>query len=371
MIAERILDAFRQPFFLESQSGRAIRIGASIGIATGARGSAQEMLRDADVALYQAKALGKGRYEIFRSEMRRSVTDAVEMKAELYAADTNNEFFPVYQPILDLETLEVTGVEALLRWNHPDRGLLLPGQFLPALEESGMIVEIGRLVLQKACAQLAKWHEQKMLLSMSVNVSARQLDSNSLIAAVKEALAANGLAPSFLVLEVTESAVMLNLGDAAKRLRALKSLGLKLAIDDFGTGYSSLAYVQQLPVDVLKIDRSFVSRLGISRHASTLVRSVVELATALGLTTVAEGIESQAQYDELRSIRADSGQGYLFSHPLEVGVFEDLVRIDSRTGKVYMTDGPDRYPLTPRTSTDDASEIDSAGPAATASLGVE
>ncbi len=230
LIAERILDAFQEPFLLETQHGRPIRITASIGIATGARDSAQELLRDADVALYQAKALGKRRYEIFRPEMRRSVTDAVDLKAELYAAETDNEFFLVYQPIFDLETLEVIGVEALLRWNHPERGLLSPAEFLPALEESGMIVDVGRLVLQSACEQLAKWHKLDMKLSMSVNLSARQLDSDSLIDVVQEALAANRLPSSSLVLEVTESAVMLDLSDAAKRLR--RSEGARAAARD-------------------------------------------------------------------------------------------------------------------------------------------
>ena len=218
MVAERILDAFREPFVLESQRGSPIRITASIGIATGDRTTARELLRDADVALYQAKAIGKRRYEVFRTEMRRSITDAVALKSELLAAVEANQFFLVYQPIVDLESLEVTGVEALLRWRHPERGLLLPADFLPALEESGMIVEVGRLVLQEACAQLASWRQRQMLVSMSVNLSARQLDSDNLVEVVQEALAAHRLSSSSLVLEVTESAIMLDLAETAKRL---------------------------------------------------------------------------------------------------------------------------------------------------------
>jgi len=343
MVAERILDAFREPFVLESQGGRPIRITASIGIATGDRATAQELLRDADVALYQAKAIGKRRYEVFRTEMRRSITDAVALKSELLAAVEASQFFLVYQPIVDLESLEVTGVEALLRWRHPDRGLLLPADFLPALEESGMIVDVGRLVLQEACAQLSRWRERQMVLSMSVNLSARQLDSDNLVDVVQEALAAHRLSSSSLVVEVTESAIMLDLNQTAKRLRALKALGLKVAIDDFGTGYSSLAYVQQLPVDVLKIDRTFVSRIGPSQHASTLVRSVVDLGLALGLATVAEGIETRVQLDELRVLHAGAGQGYLFSRPVEVGAFEDLVRMDPVTHKLFLADMSDAH----------------------------
>jgi len=336
MVAERILQAFSEPFVLSTPGDRAIRITASIGIATGDRASAQELLRDADVALYQAKALGKRRYEVFRAEMRRSITDAVELKAELLAAIDGNQFFLVYQPVIDLESFEVTGVEALLRWRHPERGLLFPADFLPTLEDTGMIVEVGRFVLQEACRQLAQWHERHLMLSMNVNVSARQLDSASLVDVVQEALAANRLTSSSLVLEVTESAVMLDLSTTVKRLRALKSLGLKIAIDDFGTGYSSLAYVQQLPVDVLKIDRSFISRIGQSRHASTLVRSVLDLGLALGLETVAEGIETDLQLEELRAIGATKGQGYLFSPPVEVAAFEELVSVDPATQRLFL-----------------------------------
>jgi EAL domain-containing protein (putative c-di-GMP-specific phosphodiesterase class I) len=336
MVAERILEAFREPFLLETQAGRPIRITASVGIATGDRTTPQELLRDADVALYQAKALGKRRYEIFRPEMRRSVTDAVELKAELLAAVDANQFFLVYQPIVDLETFEVTGVEALLRWRHPVRGVVMPVDFLPTLEESGMIVEVGRFVLQEACAQLARWRDRDITLLMSVNVSARQLDSDQLVDVVQEALAVCRLPSSSLVLEVTESAVMLDLVEATKRLRALRSLGLRIAIDDFGTGYSSLAYVQQLPVDILKIDRTFVSRIGLSEHASTLVRSVVDLGLALGLSVIAEGIETHLQLDELRAVRAGAGQGYLFSRPIEVSAFDDLVHVDDVTRRLFL-----------------------------------
>ena len=342
MVAERILSAFQEPFMLGTPSLiRPIRITASVGIATGDRTTARELLRDADVALYQAKALGKRRYEIFRPEMRRTVTDAVELKSELLAAIDSHQFFLVYQPIVDLNSLEVVGAEALLRWRHPVRGVLLPADFLPTLEDSGMIVEVGRLVLQQACAQLAEWRERKMSLLMSVNVSARQLDSDHLVEVVQEALAVNRLPSSSLVLEVTESAVMLDLVAATKRLRALKSLGLRIAIDDFGTGYSSLAYVQQLPVDTLKIDRTFVSRIGLSEHASTLVRSVVELGLALGLSIVAEGIETHVQLDELRAIRAGAGQGYLFSRPIDASAFEELVRIDPGSGRLFLAVTPD------------------------------
>ena len=180
-----------------------------------------------------------------------------------------------------------------------------------------------------------------MSLLMSVNVSARQLDSDHLVEVVQEALAVNRLPSSSLVLEVTESAVMLDLVAATKRLRALKSLGLRIAIDDFGTGYSSLAYVQQLPVDTLKIDRTFVSRIGLSEHASTLVRSVVELGLALGLSIVAEGIETHVQLDELRAIRAGAGQGYLFSRPIDASAFEELVRIDPGSGRLFLAVTPD------------------------------
>jgi diguanylate cyclase (GGDEF)-like protein len=322
-IAERILAALREPFDLGT--GSPISITTSIGIATGDREAAKDLLRDADIALYEAKGAGRNRYAEFRHEMHIAAHDRLALENDLRGAIARDELFLVYQPILDLDTGEIAAVEALLRWQHATRGLVPPTEFVALAEESGLIVEIGAWVLETACRQAARWVANGTPTRISVNVSARQLDDPRLQATVAEALGDSGLDGDQLVLEITETALMRDPAGAAELLRALKSTGLRVAIDDFGTGYSSLAYLQQLPVDSLKIDRTFIAASARSRDSDPLIQTLVQLGRSLGLRTVAEGIEDEAQLAHLRELGCDTGQGYLFAPPLEVAALERVL----------------------------------------------
>ncbi len=314
-LARSVLGSLSLPVRLPSVPG-SIPSGASIGVAMGLRASARDLLRDADIALYEAKASGKNRYAVFRPEMRTAVVNRFDLEAELRTAMRANQFFLVYQPTFDLEGMGVTGVEALLRWHHPTRGIVPPVEFIPVLESSGMIVDVGRWVLAEACRQVRQWHNQGYPVSVAVNVSGRQFEGGNLVNDVRSALARSGLDPHKLVVEITETVLMRDPAAIAERLRQLKALGVRIAIDDFGTGYSSMAYLQQFPVDVLKIDRSFVTGMVESAEGGALVRALVQLGKALGLTTLAEGIEDEIQLYRLRAEKCDAGQGFLFAKPL-------------------------------------------------------
>ncbi len=327
MVAERIREVLRKPFHVEGYADIPITVTASIGIATGDRPSAQELLRDADIALYRAKAKGRDCYALFEPAMQSAALDRLELKSDLDSALVNNEFFLLYQPIFDLDNIRIRGVEALLRWHHPTRGVISPDNFIPVLEDSGMIVDVGRWVLNEACAQATVWHRQGFRPSMSVNVSMRQLETDSLVDDVSAALAASGLEPGLLVIEVTESTLMKDANATVARLRRLKDIGVMIAIDDFGTGYSSLAYLRQFPVDVLKIDRSFVAEMDGSTDSAALIHTLVELGRTLGLITLAEGIEETAQLDILRNEQCDSGQGFIFSRPVDPAAIESLLAL--------------------------------------------
>jgi EAL domain-containing protein (putative c-di-GMP-specific phosphodiesterase class I) len=251
-----------------------------------------------------------------RTSTRPSTRTAIgERQFELY-----------YQPIFNLRNACVTGVEALLRWEHPERGLLTPEVFIDVLEESGMIVEIGRWVLAEACRQTASWHRNGWELDVSVNLSFRQLAAESLADDVREALDSSGLPPSSLILEIAESSIMRDADAIAGRLNAVKGIGVRIAIDDFGTGYSSLAYLRQFPVDALKIDRSFINAIAESHQASALIHTLVQLGKTLGLETLAEGIEDHVQYQQLQRERCDSGQGFLLARPLDVESLEQFLQ---------------------------------------------
>jgi diguanylate cyclase (GGDEF)-like protein len=317
LVADRVLEVLRSPFQLEGASGGAITLTASIGIAVGTRSTAAELLRDADIALYEAKAFGKNCFVVFQPEMHTAVQDHHLLQMDLRDALSSNQFFLVYQPILNLRSGAVIGVEALLRWRHPARGVVQPDDFIPMLEDSGMIVDVGRWVLDEACRQGAEWKAQGYDLSVSVNVSARQLESDRLIGDVEQTLRDSGLEPGSLTIEITETALMRNVSEVVPRLEALKTTGVRIAIDDFGTGYSSLAYLQRFPVDTLKIDRTFIASMAESPEASALIRTLVQLGKTLGLETLAEGIEEHQQYLQLEREECDSGQGYLFARPLE------------------------------------------------------
>ena len=318
LVAERLLEVLRVPYDIASQPGRQLTVSASVGIAIGPRRSAEELLRDAEVAMNEAKAGGGDRYVLFESRMQTAIHDRMTLEMDLSQALSAGQLEIVYQPTFDLRSRQPVGLEALLRWQHPTRGLVMPGEFISVAEHSGLIVPIGRWVLAQACASAAAWRREGHRIGVAVNVSARQVDREGLVAEVREALRAGGLAPSALTLEVTETTIMRDAAAVASRLRALKAIGVRVAIDDFGTGYSSLAYLRQFPVDALKIDRSFVAGLASSKEAAPLVHTLVRLGKMLSLQTIAEGIEDEEQLLALRREGCDSGQGFLYSRPLPV-----------------------------------------------------
>jgi diguanylate cyclase (GGDEF)-like protein len=322
VVAERLLEVLRQPYEIGGETGRQLSLSASIGVSCGIRDSADTLLADADVALYEAKATGRNRYMLYRSGMQTIAQDRLTLEMDLLDALARDELFLVYQPTFELRTETVTGVEALLRWRHPTRGTLSPDVFIPVAEEGDLIIPIGRWVLAEACRRAAGWNERGHRLSVAVNVSARQLESDGLIEDVRRALEDTGLEPGLLILEVTETTIMRDADATASRLRAFKRLGVRIAIDDFGTGYSSLAYLRQFPADELKIDRSFVLGMTASRQSAALIHTLVALGRTLKLETLAEGIEEPAQLATLRREGCDLGQGYLFSRPLEPDALE-------------------------------------------------
>ena len=316
LIAERILTVLREPFEIEGRSSSTLHVTASIGVAIGLRDSPGELLRDADIALYGAKDAGKDCFVVFEPAMQSAVQDRLLMQMDLQRALERDEFFLVYQPVSNLRSGVVTGVEALVRWRRDGDGVVQPDTFIPLLEESGMIVDVGRWVLREACRQAVEWARAGRTLDMAVNVSARQLQSDRFLDDIEGALRESGLDPGLLMIEITETAIMRDTEATATRLRRVKQLGVRVAIDDFGTGYSSLAYLRQFPVDTLKIDQSFVAALGDSAEASALMHTLVQLGKTLGLETLAEGIEELPQLDHLRAEDCDAGQGFLFAHPL-------------------------------------------------------
>jgi diguanylate cyclase (GGDEF)-like protein len=317
LVAERVLEALSHPFKLGPEQETRVTVTASIGIAVGQRTSAEDLLRDADIAMYRAKWDGKNRYAVFASEMQDNVQSRMELDMDLREAIEQEQFFLAYQPTFALSDMTPTGVEALIRWKHPTRGLVQPDAFIPMLEETGLITDVGRWVLHEACRQAAAWRQDGRPIAMAVNVSARQLDTDELIADIERALADSGLEASALTIEITETTLMRNIEDTVRRLGAIKRLGVRIAIDDFGTGYSSLAHLQQFPVDALKIDRSFIAGLRHNKEGETLIRTLVQLGKALSIETFAEGIEQQHELSLLKDEECDHGQGFLFARPLD------------------------------------------------------
>jgi diguanylate cyclase (GGDEF)-like protein len=326
LIAERLLDALKHPFKVGGPDGTVVTLTASIGIASGERTTAAELLRDADIAMYRAKWDGKNGYVVFESGMQDAVQTRMELEMDLRVALARDEFHLVYQPTFNLSDMSPNGVEALLRWNSPARGLVQPDDFIPLLEETGLIVEIGRWVLEQACHQGAAWRASGHQISMAVNVSARQLDQDEFVSEVADALQKSGLEPSALTIEITETTLMRNAQETARRLAATKQLGVRIAIDDFGTGYSSLAHLQQFPVDALKIDRSFIAGLKDNREGEILIHTLVQLGKALSIETLAEGIEQTGELTLLLAEECDSGQGFLFARPLDGAATEAFLR---------------------------------------------
>ena len=326
LVAERILDVLRQPIELPDPDHPPVSITVSIGIATGRPVSAEDLMQDADLALYKAKAIGKNGYVKFESAMQTAAQDRIRLEVDLLAALDADQFFLVYQPMLDLASERVIGAEALIRWNHPTGGLIPPDAFIPIAEENGMIIPIGRWVLEHACEQAAVWHRKGFPLNISVNVSARQLERPQFVEEVRTALKHSALDPLHLTLEITETVLMRKPDVTAQLLGELKGLGLSIAVDDFGTGYSSLAYLRQFPVDSLKIDRTFITGLELSREAHALTHTLIQLGKALGLQTLAEGVEQHSQVRELQREGCDMAQGFLFARPLAPAVLEAFLR---------------------------------------------
>ncbi len=300
LIAERLLDALKHPFNLGADKETRVTVTASIGIAMGERISAEDLLRDADIAMYRAKWDGKNRYVVFETGMQDTMQNRMELEMDLREALENEEFFLAYQPTIDLRDMSPTGVEALIRWKHPVRGIVQPDDFIPLLEETGLICEVGKWVLREACVQGAAWRAAGHPIGMAVNVSGRQLDTDHLIEDIEGALTDSGMEPTALTIEITETTLMRNAEETSRRLTAIKELGVRIAIDDFGTGYSSLAHLQRFPVDALKIDRSFISGLQHNLEGETLVRTLVQLGKALSIETFAEGIEQQRELSLLK-----------------------------------------------------------------------
>ena len=317
MLARRILDVLLAPIVVQ---GKEVVVTGSVGIALSDAGQDSDaLLRNADAAMYTAKAAGKGQYRVFEPEMHRAALRRLDLEADLRRALARDELFLAYQPIVDLATHRVNGVEVLVRWQHPERGVIGPSDFITVAEECGFIREMGRFILGQACLQVADWHRRFPMaepLRLCVNTSVRQVEDADFFEEVAAALATSGLDGSHLTLEITENLFMHDFNATVAKLRRLKELGLTLAVDDFGTGYSSLSYLRSLPIDILKIDKSFVVSVTQGPEQSAVARAVVKLARTFNLQTVAEGIERPDQAAELLGMGADMGQGFLFARPL-------------------------------------------------------
>jgi EAL domain-containing protein (putative c-di-GMP-specific phosphodiesterase class I) len=307
-------------------------VTTSVGIALGS--DVDQLFRRADVAMYRAKSAGKAQYALYAPWMDDAVLGRLELLGELRQARPGEDFLLHYQPVLDLASRRVVGVEALLRWCHPTRGIVQPADFIPIAEESGLIVQLGRWVLEQACRQVAGWRDATpggRELTVSVNVSARQLQQPDFVHDVRVALDAAALDPRRLVLEITENVVIGDHVVVGEMLEALQLMGVRLALDDFGMGYSSLSMLEALPLDALKLDRMFVGRLGASSSSAPLVQAIADLGAALRLDVVAEGIENERQVAELRRLGVSRGQGSYFANALEPWQVEQLLREGATT----------------------------------------
>jgi len=317
-VAERAQRELMRPFNL---NGHEVYTTASIGItlSTTDYDHPESVLRDADTAMYRAKENGKARYELFDKVMHARAVERLQLENDLRRAIERQEFHVYYQPIVSLDADRLAGFEALVRWEHPERGFISPAEFISTAEETGLIVELGQWVLHEACRQMHEWQWQNPAhrhLMMSVNLSAKQFTQPDLLGQIKRTLSETGLDPRCLKLEITESVVMENAETASTMLTQLRALGVHLSIDDFGTGYSSLSYLHRFPVNTLKIDRSFISRMGAGDENTEIVRTIITLASNLGMKVIAEGVETLAQLTLLKEMKCEYGQGYLFSRPI-------------------------------------------------------
>jgi diguanylate cyclase (GGDEF)-like protein/PAS domain S-box-containing protein len=327
-ITARIQTLLSQPFDLDGQE---FFTSASIGISFSSLGydSPEDILRDADIAMYRAKANGKARYEVFDLDMHVRAVEALKLENDLRQGIERGEVHPYFQPIVSLQNGSVTGFEALARWEHPERGLISPMDFIPLAEETGLIVPLGMKILKAACGQLRQWQiifNTEKPLTMSINLSARQFAQKDMVEEIRKVIRDAQIEPNCIHLEITESIVMENAHDAIETLKQLKSIGVHLSIDDFGTGYSSLSYLHRFPFDILKIDRSFVNRMNTDKDSLSIVETIVTLAKKLGKSLVAEGVEGEKHKQMLTALSCDYGQGYLFSKPLNSYDAEEFLR---------------------------------------------
>jgi EAL domain-containing protein (putative c-di-GMP-specific phosphodiesterase class I) len=325
-IAERIHEQLTEPFDL---NGHEFSTTASIGIAFSQTGYSrpEDILRDADTAMYRAKSNGKGRHEVFDLEMHARAVEMLTLERDLRRAVERDEIQVYFQPIVSLWDESLVGFEALARWNHSEKGHISPTQFIPVAEETGVIIPLGMKVLRQACLQLRQWeykYPASRDLTISVNLSAKQFAQPNLVDEVRRTLIETKLAASRLRLEITESVIMGKAQTSIDMLSQLKALGVQLSIDDFGTGYSSLSYLHRFPVDILKIDRSFVSGMGIDKESTGIVETILTLAEKLDKKVVAEGVETAQQLIQLKALACEFGQGYLFSMPIDAETTERL-----------------------------------------------
>jgi diguanylate cyclase (GGDEF)-like protein/PAS domain S-box-containing protein len=327
-VADRIHNALAQPFNL---SNNEVFTSVSIGIAMSSTMDltrAEDVLRGADIAMYRAKSQGKSCHEVFDTEMHRDVVTLMEMENDLRRAIERQEFELFYQPIVALSTGRIVGFEALLRWQHPEKGYISPSEFIPLAEETGLILPLGHWVLREACRQLRQWqlkYSHHLPLSVSVNLSGRQFSQAALPEKILEILEETNLSPNLLKLEITESAIMENIESAMAMLMRIKEMGIQLSVDDFGTGYSSLGYLYRFPMDVLKVDQSFISRVDVDGEKLELVRTITTLAWNLGMAVIAEGVETTMQLAQLKALKCEYGQGNLFAPALSVSDMEALL----------------------------------------------
>ena len=340
--ADRIQQRLRTPVMVQ---GCEIVVSASVGIAATDElvGEGAELMRNADIAMYSAKTDGKARYKLFESAMHSRVVERTALLTDLRHALERGEMEVYFQPVVELSSLEPRGFEALVRWRHAERGMIDPIEFINLAEQTGLIVTIGEFVLAEACRQLVEWDRSGIgseHLSVSLNVSGRQLVARDLVPTVERALRTTGLAPSRLILELTESMLLDDVETSSEQLDALKQIGVRLAIDDFGTGYSSLSYLRHLPVDFLKIDRSFIEALDGARAAADLVRAIIDLGQRLHITMVAEGIETPEQAGFLTGAGCSLAQGFYFCRPLSITQVPDYLRsaAGSRRGSLAVVD---------------------------------
>ena len=330
-VADRIIATMRRPFEID---GRSVTLTSSIGIAVYPVDGkdAQTLLKHADSAMYHAKRLGRDNTQLYSAAFTQEATERLDLDSGLRGALAREEFYLLYQPVIDLASGRLVSVEALVRWQHPVRGVISPATFIPIAEENGVIAALGNWVLNRACADLAAWRHAGLALRVAVNVSPRQFGDPALVPSVLDALSRNGLAPEQLELEITEGAVIEKYAATLAALHTFREHGVRIALDDFGTGYSSLSYLRQIPIDIIKVDRSFVGRLAEGGRSTAIVEAILALARALGLSVTAEGVETHEQAAALKTMNCQNVQGYLFSRPVPAAEIAQLALADWRIG---------------------------------------